>query len=73
MLYLLYSILFGWHVGGADHVPSCVDEALGLVLVRDEADDAVAHEVGCDRVAAEAGHVRSEDAQDLVEELLDKC
>ena len=73
MLYLFYIILFGWHVGGADHVSARVDEALGLVLVRDEADDAVAHEVGRDRVAAEAGHVRSEDAQDLVEELLDKC
>ena len=56
-----------------DHVAARVDQTLGLVLVRDEADHAVAHEVASDRVAAEAGHVRAQNTQNLVKELLDKC
>ena len=70
-MYLSY--VLSSQVCGGDHVSARVDQTLGLVLVRDEADHAVAHEVASDRVAAEAGHVRAQNTQNLVQELLDKC
>ena len=70
---LLFLLYLSGQVCRSDHVSARVDQTLGLVLVRDEADHAVAHEVASDRVAAEAGHVRAQNAQNLVQELLDKC
>ena len=70
---LFYLCFLSGEICGGDHVAPRVDQTLGLVLVRDEADHAVAHEVARDRVTAQAGHVRAQNAQDLVEELLDKC
>ena len=65
-------ILFA-NICDIDNISPSVDQTLGLVLVRNMADDAVGHKVGGDGVATETGDVRPQDAKNLIQELLDKC
>ena len=41
--------------------------------MRHIADDTVGHEVGCDSIATQAGHMRPQDTKHLIKELLDKA
>ena len=70
--HVMYKYLFA-NISDIDNISASVDETLGLVLVRDVADDAVGHEVGGDRVTTKTGHVRPQDTENLIQELLDKC
>ena len=65
-------ILFA-NISDIDNISPSIDQTLGLVLVRNVADDAVGHEVGSDGVATETGDVRPQDAKNLIQELLDEC
>ena len=65
-------ILFA-NISDIDNISPSIDQTLGLVLVRNMADDAVGHEVGGDGVTTETGDVRPQDAKNLIQELLDKC
>ena len=77
---MLYNIQvhFSSHGASADNILDTgdvapdIDEALGLVAVREVVDDAVGEEVGCDGVPPQAAHVGPQDPQHLVQELLDE-
>ena len=55
-----------------DDVTAHVDEALGLVAVREVVDDAVGEEVRRDGVTTKTAHVRPQNTENFIEELLDE-